>query len=106
MMKNKEQVRVDVYTKEHCGPCRMTKKLFEHYGITYFENDISSLSDKEIESLKEQGFGQAPIVSFNYLETNKGLSWSQTGMWCGFQPESIKKLAVLYGTKKDKMEEK
>ena len=106
MTKNKEQIRVDVYTKEHCGQCEMTKKLLKRYDIAYFENDISSLSDKEIENLKEKGFGRAPIVSFNYLETGNGYSWSQTGMWAGFNPEAIKKIAVLYGTKRDKTEAK
>lgn len=106
MTKNKEQIRVDVYTKENCGQCRMTKKLFKHYDIAYFENSISSMSVEEIENLKEQGFGHAPIVSFNYLESSNGYSWSQTGMWSGFNPEAIKKLAVLYGTKHDKTEVK
>lgn len=104
MTKNKEQFRVDVYTKENCGQCKMTKKLFDHYGIAYFENDISSLSESEINNLKEQGFGQAPVVSFNYLETGKNVRWSQTSLWSGFQPDSIKRLAVLYGTKKSKTE--
>lgn len=104
--KNKEQIRVDVYTKENCGQCKMTQKLFDHYDIAYFENSISSMSESEIKNLKEQGFGHAPIVSFNYLESGKGYSWSQTGMWSGFNPEAIKKLAVLYGTKHDKTEVK
>ncbi|AVH85629.1 hypothetical protein [Lactobacillus phage Maenad] len=100
MTKNKEQIRVDIYTKENCGQCRMTKKLLDHYDIAYFEHGISSLSKDEINNLKEQGFARAPIVSFNYLETGKSARWSQTGIWSGFQPDSIKRLAVLYGTKR------
>jgi len=103
-MKNKEQIRVDIYTKDNCGQCHITKKLLDNYDIAYFENSISSMSESEIDNLKEQGFGHAPIVSFNYLESNNGYSWSQTGMWSGFNPEAIKKLAVLYGTKHDKTE--
>jgi len=105
-MKNKVLIRVDIYTKDYCSQCKMTKKLFKHYDIAYFENSISSMSTKEIEGLKEQGFGHAPIVSFNYLESSNGYSWSQTGMWSGFNPGAIKKLAVLYGTKHDKTEVK
>lgn len=105
-MKNKKQIRVDIYTKDNCGQCEMTKKLFKHYDISCFENNISSMSDKEIGNLKERGFGRAPIVSFNYLESSNGYSWSQTGMWSGFNPEAIKKLAVLYGSKHDKMKAK
>ena len=105
-MKNKEQIRVDIYTKPNCGQCHITKKLLDNYDIAYFENSIGSMSDKEIDNLKEQGFGRAPIVSFNYLESSNGYSWSQTGMWSGFNPEAIKKLAVLYGTKHDKTEVK
>lgn len=102
MVKNKKQVRVDLYTKENCGQCRMTKKLLDHYDIAYFETDISALSEDEINNLKDEGFWQAPIVSFRYLETGKSARWSQTGMWGGFQPDAIKKLAVLYGTKRNK----
>ena len=102
MTNNKEQIRVDVYTKENCGQCRMTKKLLGHYDIAYFEHGISSLSKDEINNLKEQGFAKAPIVSFSYLETVNGASWSQTGIWSGFQPDNIKRLAVLDGTKRGK----
>ena len=102
MTKNKEQIRVDIYTKENCGQCRMTKKLLDHYDIAYFETDISALSEDEINNLKEQGFAKAPIVSLNYLETGKSARWSQTGIWSGFQPDNIKRLAVLYGTKRGK----
>ncbi|AFU63133.1 glutaredoxin [Lactobacillus phage ATCC 8014-B2] len=105
-MKNKEQIRVDIYTKDNCGQCNMTKKLFKHYDIAYFENSISSMSSDEIDVLKEKGFGHAPIVSFSYLESSNGYSWSQTGMWSGFNPEAIKKLAVIYGAKHDKTEVK
>ena len=91
-----QKVLTTVYRKDNCSQCRMTLKAMEKYDIHPLIANISDFSDDEIEGLKEKGMGHAPIVTFNYLRQDKGVSISKTGLWSGFQPDEIKKLSKLY----------
>lgn len=91
-----QKVLTTVYRKDNCSQCRMTLKMMEKYDIHPLIANISDLPDDEIEGLKEKGMGHAPIVTFNYLREDKGVSVSETGLWSGFQMDEIKKLSKLY----------
>ena len=35
--------RVEMFTSEHCAPCRVAKGFFQSNGIEYHETDVDSL---------------------------------------------------------------
>ena len=93
------KVLTTVYEKENCSQCRMTLIAMNKHGISPTIAKISDLSEDEIDGLKEKGMGHAPIVVFNYLREDRGVSVSETGLWSGFNPDEIKKLSKLYKEK-------
>ena len=69
---------VDVYTRAHCQPCRMTCRALDKLGIAYRLLDAAD----HAEALRELGHQSAPVVV-----TPDGRHWS------GFRPDLIAQIA-------------
>lgn len=70
---------INIYTKDKCIQCKMTKSLFDNLHIPYNEINVDS-EPKELENLKARGVKRMPFVE------TKQESWS------GFQPSKIQGL--------------
>lgn len=66
---------VEIFTKDACMQCDMSKKAFRKYQIEYVERPIEELKDQNY-----LGYAQAPIVV------------TPQGHWSGFRPDKIKAL--------------
>ena len=73
-------MRVTVYTTPACVQCQSTKRMMDKIGISYDAIDLSQ-HPEELESFKEMGLTQAPIVV------------TDDERWSGFRLDKIKSLA-------------
>lgn len=69
-------MKISVYTKPGCQPCRMTKRFLTEHGIEFEEVDGLA----HIDELREEGFAQFPIVK------------TEAEAWTGFRPDKLKAL--------------
>lgn len=69
-------MKISVFTKPGCQPCRMTKKFLSEHDIAFEEVD----GLEHIDELREEGFAQFPIVK------------TETDSWSGFRPDKLKTL--------------
>ncbi len=71
---------ITVYTKPSCVQCTATYRALDNKGIDYEILDLS-VDEKALETVKELGYLQAPVVIAD------GEHWS------GFRPDKIEELA-------------
>lgn len=82
-------MRVVVYTKPACQPCRATKKRMEKLGVPFDELDIRD----HLDYVRSLGYQEAPVVE---VDCGDGA----TAHWSGFRPDHID---AVYGTLSDKL---
>lgn len=71
---------IAVYSKPACVQCTATKRALDKQGIEYEIFDVS-VDEKALETVKELGYLQAPVV----ITTDDH--------WSGFRPDKISELA-------------
>lgn len=72
---------VTVYSKPACVQCTATYRALDAQGIAYEIFDVS-VDDKALETVKNLGYMQAPVVV------------TETDHWSGFQPDKIQAIAA------------
>ncbi|EKM6458513.1 glutaredoxin-like protein NrdH [Cronobacter dublinensis] len=72
-------MRITIYTRNDCVQCHATKRALESRGIAF---DTINLDEhpEAIDTLREQGFRQLPVVMADDLS------------WSGFRPDMINRL--------------
>ncbi|EOI5800009.1 glutaredoxin-like protein NrdH [Cronobacter dublinensis] len=72
-------MRINIYTRNDCVQCHATKRALESRGIAF---DTINLDEhpEAIDTLREQGFRQLPVVMADDLS------------WSGFRPDMINRL--------------
>lgn len=80
-------LRVTVYTKPRCQPCRGTKRKLDELDIPYGEMPLDDTTRAYVESL---GYTSAPVVEVDYGE-------GVTTSWSGYRPERIKQIKDTLG---------
>ncbi|ELY4436448.1 glutaredoxin-like protein NrdH [Cronobacter dublinensis] len=72
-------MRITIYTRNECVQCHATKRALESRGIAF---DTINLDEQPeaIDTLREQGFRQLPVVMADDLS------------WSGFRPDMINRL--------------
>lgn len=72
-------MRITIYTRNDCVQCHATKRALERRGIAF---DTINLDEQPeaIDTLREQGFRQLPVVMADDLS------------WSGFRPDMINRL--------------
>ncbi|EOC1325335.1 glutaredoxin-like protein NrdH [Cronobacter dublinensis] len=72
-------MRITIYTRNDCVQCHATKRALENRGIAF---DTINLDEQPeaIDTLREQGFRQLPVVMADDLS------------WSGFRPDMINRL--------------
>lgn len=79
------KIPVTVWSTPNCVQCMMTKREMDKRGIEYVAMDLSE-HPEQLETFKEQGLLQAPIVT------------TDIKVWSGFRLDKIKSLAShLFG---------
>jgi glutaredoxin-like protein NrdH len=73
---------ITVYTKPSCVQCTATYRALENKGIEFEIFDLS-VDEKALETVKELGYLQAPVVI------------TDSDSWSGFRPDKIEELARL-----------
>ncbi|ARJ06201.1 glutaredoxin-like protein NrdH [Humibacter sp. BT305] len=73
---------ITVYTKPSCVQCNATYRALENKGLEYEIFDLS-VDEKALETVKELGYLQAPVVI------------TDNDSWSGFRPDKIEELARL-----------
>lgn len=73
--------RIELYTKNNCPGCAMTKKQLTALGIQYAETNVET-DTGALEKVKDLGFNTVPVV----LDRETG------DIWSGFRPDKIKNL--------------
>ncbi|EGT5711042.1 glutaredoxin-like protein NrdH [Cronobacter dublinensis subsp. dublinensis] len=70
---------ITIYTRNDCVQCHATKRALESRGIAF---DTINLDEhpEAIDTLREQGFRQLPVVMADDLS------------WSGFRPDMINRL--------------
>ncbi|GAA3599625.1 glutaredoxin-like protein NrdH [Klugiella xanthotipulae] len=71
---------ITVYTKPSCVQCTATYRALDSKGIDYEILDLS-VDEKALETVKELGYLQAPVVV------------ADDEHWSGFRPDKIDELA-------------
>lgn len=74
-------MRVTLYVKEQCQPCRLTGMRFDKLGIPYRETPIV----EHLDHIKSLGYVSAPVVEVD-------LGDGATVHWSGFRPSMIDQL--------------
>lgn len=74
-------MRVAVYTKPACQPCRATKRFLSDNGIAFDERDLTEA--EHLDAAKALGFLEAPVVVFVPDGAGTEVSWS------GFRPDML-----------------
>ncbi len=71
---------IAVYSKPACVQCTATYRALDRQGLEYEVFDVS-VDEKALETVKELGYLQAPVVV------------TDTDHWSGFRPDKISSLA-------------
>ena len=82
-------MRIVVYTKPLCQPCKATKRRMEKLGIPFDELDVR----EHLDYVQALGYSEAPVVE---VDCGDGA----TAHWSGHRPEHIQQ---LYATLADKL---
>lgn len=115
-MENLSTATIEVFAKNRCVQCDVTKRAFSKAGLVEGEHfNVTMLEDNEeaLESMKKAGYLQAPIVFVKTtIETNKAVTeeenYSEENIpeedtleekivmeWTGFNPDQIRAAAAL-----------
>ena len=121
-MENLSTATIEVFAKNRCVQCDVTKRAFNKAGLVEGEHfNVTMLEDNEeaLESMKNAGYLQAPIVfvKTKSIETNKAVTeeenYSEENApeedaleedtleekivmeWTGFRPDQIRAAAAL-----------
>ena len=115
-MENLSTTTIEVFAKNRCVQCDVTKRAFNKAGLVEGEHfNVTMLEDNEeaLESMKKAGYLQAPIVFVKTtIETNKAVTeeenYSEENIpeedtleekivmeWTGFNPDQIRAAAAL-----------
>lgn len=115
-MENLSTTTIEVFAKNRCVQCDITKRAFNKAGLVEGEHfNVTMLEDNEeaLESMKNAGYLQAPIVFVKTtIETNKAVieeeNYSEENApeegtleekivmeWTGFRPDQIRAAAAL-----------
>ena len=108
---------IEVFAKNRCVQCDVTKRAFNKAGLVEGEHfNVTMLEDNEeaLESMKNAGYLQAPIVfvKTKSIETDKAVieeeNYSEENIpeedtleekivmeWTGFRPDQIRAAAAL-----------
>ena len=108
---------IEVFAKNRCVQCDITKRAFNKAGLVEGEHfNVTMLEDNEeaLESMKNAGYLQAPIVfvKTKSIETDKAVveeeNYSEENIpeedtleekivmeWTGFRPDQIRAAAAL-----------
>ena len=79
-------MRITVYTKPMCIPCRATLRALDMAGVRYVERDIASDSTAE-EVVRALGYATAPVVTVHLPDG--------VDHWSGYKPDQLAALAYL-----------
>jgi glutaredoxin-like protein NrdH len=76
--------KVTVYSKRDtvCGPCIATQRALSSKGIQFEDAAIEDLPEAEIDKLRAEGLGTAPLV------------FTDSTRWAGFRLDLIEQLAA------------
>lgn len=74
-------MNIRVFTKDHCQPCKLTRRKLTELGLEYTELDAR----EHVDQLAALGYTSAPVVTV-VTDDGKTLSWS------GYSPDNIKAL--------------
>lgn len=68
--------KIKIYTREHCQPCKMTKRALARAALEFVEIPLSDVPEL-VSKFQAEGLLQAPVVD--------------TGeeRWSGFRPDKI-----------------
>ena len=116
-MENLSTTTIEVFAKNRCVQCDVTKRAFSKAGLVEGEHfNVTMLEDNEeaLESMKNAGYLQAPIVfvKTKSIETDKAVieeeNYSEENIpeedtleekivmeWTGFNPDQIRAAAAL-----------
>lgn len=116
-MENLSTATIEVFAKNRCVQCDVTKRAFNKAGLVEGEHfNVTMLEDNEeaLESMKNAGYLQAPIVfvKTKSIETDKAVieeeNYSEENIpeedtleekivmeWTGFRPDQIRAAAAL-----------
>lgn len=116
-MENLSTATIEVFAKNRCVQCDVTKRAFSKAGLVEGEHfNVTMLEDNEeaLESMKNAGYLQAPIVfvKTKSIETDKAVieeeNYSEENIpeedtleekivmeWTGFRPDQIRAAAAL-----------
>ena len=73
-------MKLELYTKDNCIQCKMTKRFLVEHNISFEEKNLST-SPEYITYLKEKGYSSVPVLK----------SDSQPAI-TGFRPDLLKQL--------------
>lgn len=82
-------MKVTVFTKENCQPCRLTKKKLDELGIEYDERDAEAHLDiyNQLGATRE-----APLVMVTHEDDDMAVDTRMVNFWTGYKPDWIKGL--------------
>ena len=80
-------MRITVYSKPHCQPCKATMRWLDKRGIIYSTVDVSQSPD-DLAAVKALGFQESPVVIVSSGDPELDL------MWSGFDPNNLSKYAT------------
>ncbi|ETA74702.1 glutaredoxin-like protein NrdH [Ligilactobacillus equi] len=72
---------LELYTKDNCIQCKMTKNVLQQLNITYTEHNINN-EPEYVDYLKAKGFRSVPV-----------LERDQKPIVAGFRPDLLRGLA-------------
>lgn len=75
--------QVEIFTKNGCPQCRLSKKLMNEHHIKYIEHNVSE-HPEYIEIVKNMGYRALPVIKIK--KTNE--------IWTGFRPDRINAMAM------------
>jgi glutaredoxin-like protein NrdH len=73
-------MKVTLYSKPDCQPCKATKRSLKKFNIEFTEE---SITDENRDLLRSLGHQQAPVITVENSDSELIASWS------GYQPDLI-----------------
>lgn len=77
-------MKLDLFTKNNCVQCKMTKKFLKQHNVEFEEHNISE-NPEYIDYLKNKGFQAVPVLEEN-----------DSPIVNGFRPDLLKKLIAQW----------
>ena len=80
-------MKITLYTKPGCQPCRATKRWLDNREVPYESKDVT-LDPADIAAVKELGYEGVPVVVVNNGDNETEIHWT------GFHPDNLKKYTI------------